>query len=97
ELTFRGSGEPEKEYECNRLGGTCEKACESPKKQIGTCEWSDRGVCCKEFYCPGEHGDETYNYIKRIEDCIDYYENNPDCYNVPGESGCPISNTCGRW
>ena len=55
-----------------------------------------KGLTEKE-YCQSADGKsaETYNYVSKVQKCVEYYGQHPDCFNAPGKgSECPSSGTC---
>jgi hypothetical protein len=84
-------------YNCGRIGTLVSENCESETKKVydGCWEKEIRGFTERD-YCQGTYGMETYNYIRKIQRCVKYYERNTDCYNAPDgkTTGCPISSEC---
>ncbi len=84
-------------YNCNKILTLVRENCWD--KGVYTNCW-DKEIKWRTYseYCQGTYRRETYNHIENmIKPCVDYYEVNPDCYNAPGEYGCPESRMCGDW
>lgn len=83
-------------YNCGMILTLVRENCEAKNVYNNCWEYRIKPLVVND-YCQGRYGHETYNYVERVQSCVKYYERNPDCYNVPGETEeCPTSSgECG--
>lgn len=83
-------------YNCGKIGTLVPENCEA-KKVYTNCWEQEIKELTKTTECQGIYGQETYNYIQKIQRCVKYYERNPDCHNIPDgkTTECPKSSECG--
>lgn len=80
-------------YNCGKILTLVRENCEA-QNIYQNCYENEVKPFLEHDHCQGQFGQETYNHIIKVQNCVAYYEANPDCYNAPGNYGCPRSNTC---